>query len=344
MTTLSITTVIPTYRRPQLLKRAVRSALAQTYPDFQVCVYDNASGDETREVVEELARQDDRVKYYCHDRNLGMLKNFIFGLSRVESPFFNILSDDDFLTPGFFAAAVKTSTSSSAFAFVGRELCWDTSEPDRTKVYYDLGRVGLFEPPEAAVQLLARDQIHTWTSIMFRREILDSVGNVATGLPWSEDLDFILRVMARHQVVLGDEICAVYCFHPDQISAEKYFYSYVAGVPLILDRMQHDTSLSPATRSAICAALRASFRRKVLAGALAGVALDQREKLQKAGENLGSDRLSILVRAAAAVSRVPFFPQALRAIRRARTHVRKDPNCDAYLASIHGWLERLDPA
>lgn len=42
-----ITAVIPTYRRPRLLRRAIKSVLAQTYPHFQVCVYDNASGDET---------------------------------------------------------------------------------------------------------------------------------------------------------------------------------------------------------------------------------------------------------------------------------------------------------
>ncbi len=51
-----ITTVIPTYRRPKLLRRAIESVLAQTYPHLKVTVFDNASGDETPEVVAELAR------------------------------------------------------------------------------------------------------------------------------------------------------------------------------------------------------------------------------------------------------------------------------------------------
>ena len=38
-----ITTVIPTYRRPHMLQRAIRSVLDQTYPHFKICVYDNAS-------------------------------------------------------------------------------------------------------------------------------------------------------------------------------------------------------------------------------------------------------------------------------------------------------------
>jgi len=68
-----ITTVIPTYRRPRLLKRAILSALGQTYRNIQVCVYDNASGDETAEVVAGIANGDRRVKYYCHPTNIGMM-------------------------------------------------------------------------------------------------------------------------------------------------------------------------------------------------------------------------------------------------------------------------------
>ena len=63
-----ITTIIPTYRRPKLLQRAIRSVLNQTYPHFQVCIYDNASGDDTAAVVAEIAKGDPRVKYHCHPK------------------------------------------------------------------------------------------------------------------------------------------------------------------------------------------------------------------------------------------------------------------------------------
>ena len=83
-----ITTILPTFRRPRLLRRAIRSALNQTYPHLEVRVYDNASGDETPEVVAELARQDARVKYHCHPTNIGAARNFLYGMERVDTPFF----------------------------------------------------------------------------------------------------------------------------------------------------------------------------------------------------------------------------------------------------------------
>jgi glycosyltransferase involved in cell wall biosynthesis len=58
----------------------MKSVFAQTYPHFQVCVNDNASGDETATVVRELAKADPRVKYYCHPENIGVFKNFVYGM------------------------------------------------------------------------------------------------------------------------------------------------------------------------------------------------------------------------------------------------------------------------
>src|SRR5437016_10001362 len=98
-----IATIIPTYRRPKLLQRAIRSVLNQTYPHVQIRVYDNSSGDETASVVAELAKKDPRVKYHCHSQNIGSFKNFEYGLKQVDTEWFSILSDDDLILPEFYA-------------------------------------------------------------------------------------------------------------------------------------------------------------------------------------------------------------------------------------------------
>ncbi|MCX6722131.1 MAG: glycosyltransferase family A protein, partial [Candidatus Staskawiczbacteria bacterium] len=101
------TTVIPTYRRPQLLKRAILSVLDQTYQNFQIFVCDNASGDETAQVVAEIAKKDSRVKYYCQEKNIGYPKNFVFGMKLINTPFFSFLSDDDMLLPNFYQTTME---------------------------------------------------------------------------------------------------------------------------------------------------------------------------------------------------------------------------------------------
>lgn len=47
-----VSIIIPTYNRAELLKRAIESALAQTYKNIQIIVVDDASEDNTPEVVQ----------------------------------------------------------------------------------------------------------------------------------------------------------------------------------------------------------------------------------------------------------------------------------------------------
>lgn len=100
-----ITCVIPTYRRPRMLARAIKSVLNQSFSRLQVIVTDNASGDKTGEVVRRIQANDRRVIYHCQPRNMGMHANFAYGMSRVDTPFFSLLSDDDVLLPEFYETA-----------------------------------------------------------------------------------------------------------------------------------------------------------------------------------------------------------------------------------------------
>ena len=70
--TPQITTILTTYRRPMYLRRAIMSVLKQTYRNVRVLVLDDASNDETEQVVHALATEDSRVQYVRHERNIGM--------------------------------------------------------------------------------------------------------------------------------------------------------------------------------------------------------------------------------------------------------------------------------
>jgi glycosyltransferase involved in cell wall biosynthesis len=207
-----ITTIIPTYRRPRLLRRAIRSVLAQTYPHFQVCIYDNTSGDETASVVEELAETDPRVRYHCHSENIGAFKNFAYGMERVETPFFSLLSDDDVLLPGFYQSALQ-----------GFEKYPEAILSALATIHFDdTGRVwgvpilnwqpGFYPPPQGLVAML-RNQHPEWTAILFRKEVLRKVEGLdeATGAP--SDLDFELRIAGRFPIVVSNELGAIFVSH-----------------------------------------------------------------------------------------------------------------------------------
>ncbi len=92
-----VTVVIPTFNRARFLPVAVDSVLAQTFGDFRLLIADNASTDETPEIV---ARYDDpRIDYVRRAENLGITANHNLALRDVTSDYCLIVPDDDVLFP-----------------------------------------------------------------------------------------------------------------------------------------------------------------------------------------------------------------------------------------------------
>jgi glycosyltransferase involved in cell wall biosynthesis len=208
----SITCVIPTFRRPQLLGRAIKSVLDQSFTNFKICVYDNASGDETIQVVESLAAQDPRVHYYCHRENIGLQENFIYGLSKADTPFVHLISDDDFLLPGFYARAVEALQVNSGAAFYSGGIL--SAQPDgQVRYFLRYGVEGdqVYGPPDL-FHFVARSS-RTWTAAMFRRDVVERVGGLKKETGYSFDLDLILRAAARFEAVLSDAPYGVFVMH-----------------------------------------------------------------------------------------------------------------------------------
>ena len=118
-----ITTIIPTYKRPRLLKRAIASVQAQNYEHLKICIYDNASADETETVITELMKEDPRISYVKRETNIGAVNNMVDASMRVTTPLYSVLNDDDLLLPGFYTAAVEAFEHfpSAGIAFVNLE-------------------------------------------------------------------------------------------------------------------------------------------------------------------------------------------------------------------------------
>jgi glycosyltransferase involved in cell wall biosynthesis len=105
---LKVTIGIPTYNQAVFIEDAVRSALAQTYPDIEVVVADDCSTDNTAEVLKAYIA-DPRFKYVKNPRNLGRTanyKNLLYNLAQGQW-FVNMDGDDYFIDTNFISNAVK---------------------------------------------------------------------------------------------------------------------------------------------------------------------------------------------------------------------------------------------
>src|SRR4051794_39644277 len=88
---------VPTYNRPEGLKRAVESLINQTYSNLEIIISDNCSSNiNVQGILSEFAH-DNRVKIYKQEVNRGATFNFNFPLTKTTGDYFMWLADDDWL-------------------------------------------------------------------------------------------------------------------------------------------------------------------------------------------------------------------------------------------------------
>lgn len=107
-----VTVGIPTYDRPDLLKRALSSIARQSYGNLEVLVADNASpGSATSRVIDLYRAEIRGLRYYRHERNIGALANFKFLLAEARGRYFMWLADDDEISDNYIASLVDVLES-----------------------------------------------------------------------------------------------------------------------------------------------------------------------------------------------------------------------------------------
>lgn len=103
---------VPTFNRPDGLRRTLNQILAQTHENLEVIVSDNASEDiEVERVANEFAVKDKRVQYIRQPRNIGAMANFKYVLQHAGGEYFMWAADDDEWSPAFVETCLAASIS-----------------------------------------------------------------------------------------------------------------------------------------------------------------------------------------------------------------------------------------
>lgn len=86
---------IPTYNNANYIGKTLDSLINQTHTNIEIIVNDNASTDNTREVVLEKQQQDDRIIYNRNEENLGYVGNIKAAVAIARSEYLAIFHSDD---------------------------------------------------------------------------------------------------------------------------------------------------------------------------------------------------------------------------------------------------------
>jgi glycosyltransferase involved in cell wall biosynthesis len=101
-----VTIGVPVYNGARFLAQTLDSLLAQSYRDFELCISDNASIDDTPAICEKYAALDSRIRYSRNARNLGSAGNLRRVVEMSHSAYFKLANADDVCAPELLSRCV----------------------------------------------------------------------------------------------------------------------------------------------------------------------------------------------------------------------------------------------
>lgn len=128
-----VSVVIPVYNGGPFIANAIRSVLAQTYPNFDLTIADNCSTDNTAAIVAGFAQHDPRVRLHRNAKFLNVVENHnnAFTLISPDATYVKILGADDWFFPHCLEELVKVAEAHptvgmvTSYVLAGRYVAWD---------------------------------------------------------------------------------------------------------------------------------------------------------------------------------------------------------------------------
>ena len=198
-----VSVCVPSYNDGTFLPETLASIAAQTYSEVEIIVCDDASTDETAQVVEAAA--DPRIRYECNSTRLGLFPNMNRCIELARGEFVAIYHSDDVYEPTIVeeeVAFLEQHPEAGAVFTLDSWIDQYGHQYGETTLPQELpDRPCLTMRDLLPVLLRYKNCILRCPSFMARSSVLAEVGDFASsGLGVAADLDYYMRLLERHPI------------------------------------------------------------------------------------------------------------------------------------------------
>jgi cellulose synthase/poly-beta-1,6-N-acetylglucosamine synthase-like glycosyltransferase len=224
-----VTIVVPAFDEGRVLDRAMESLMALDYPEYEVIVVDDGSGDDTLETARrwEGLRADVRVTVLSQ-RNRGKAAALNLGIEAGGHPFVLSMDADSRLEPGALRAAMGSFRDPTVGAVAG-----NVKVENRNSLLTWLQALEYVEGlnmPRRAQGFVAAVNIVPGPVGVFRREALEEVGGYDEDT-FAEDADLTLKLVSRGWKVVYEDRCVAWTVAPESaLDLVQQRYRWTRGI------------------------------------------------------------------------------------------------------------------
>ncbi len=184
-----ISIVVPVYNTPpRFLEEMIDSVISQFYPNWELCLADDASSDpDVRKILEGASERDARIKIIYRDENGHVAKATNSALELASGEFIAFLDHDDLLPVDALLHVVECILRDP-------QVDWIYTDEDKISqdgLRYDPQFKGGWNPEMA----ITHNYTHHFSVI--RKSVVDQAGRMRSECNGAQDLDLFLRVAEK---------------------------------------------------------------------------------------------------------------------------------------------------
>jgi glycosyltransferase involved in cell wall biosynthesis len=189
---MKISLITPTYNSASTIARTIQSVLAQNYPDLEYIVFDGASTDNTKKIVNDYL---DRlnIKFISEPDN-GIYDAMNKGIKIATGDIIGILNSDDFYDNNNVLSNVAKAFEDAAVDVVYGDIRYFGEDINKVTRYWRAG--------EYTDAKFNNGWMIPHPALFVRKSIYDKCGLYNTDLKLAADYEFILRLLKIHKINL----------------------------------------------------------------------------------------------------------------------------------------------
>jgi glycosyltransferase involved in cell wall biosynthesis len=223
MTVSTVSVCIPAYNSGSFIEATLLSIMNQTYSNLEIIISDNASTDSTAEIIQELSREDKRIRFIKNESNIGYVKNIMQAVNAASSEYIAIYHSDDLYEPTIIADEISLLLSSPEIGgvFVKHREFWNNKTTHKDfKAFCSLKKSNLYNKHfEAYIggleaylpALLELGNFFACPSFMTRKSIFLDIGGFTDNYPSNEDLELWLKYLSHgYKLAIKNKILLYY--------------------------------------------------------------------------------------------------------------------------------------
>lgn len=195
----TVSVVMPVHNGRRYLAEAINSILIQSFRDFELLIIDDASDDDTPEIIAQFAKNDSRIIYIRNDKNMGVADSLNRGIKIAKGKYIARMDADDISYPKRFEIQVKYLGNNPGVGVVGT---WAKEIDENGKSIKSVRYQPRVNPQIIRENLYNKGCLLIHPTAMIRSELFNQIGFYRPSIKYAEDYDLWLRIVEVQDIAI----------------------------------------------------------------------------------------------------------------------------------------------